>query len=82
MVGQKNAKPAPAAIIMQMEAVVAVLAGWLYLKEEITGRMFLGIVLMLAGMLISQLWPIIARNRKLVQSQTSSGREKSGGSAV
>lgn len=65
VVGQKNAKPVPAAIIMQMEAVVAVLAGWLYLDERLTGRMFFGIVLMLAGMLISQLWPIWVRNRTL-----------------
>lgn len=63
VIGQKNAKPAPAAIILQMEAVVAALAGYKYLQEEITGRMFFGIVLMLAGMLLSQLWPIMRKGR-------------------
>ncbi|MDR0881505.1 MAG: DMT family transporter [Candidatus Adiutrix sp.] len=61
VIGQKHARPAPAAIIMQMESVVAAIAGWLYLEEVITGRMFLGMALMLAGMLISQLWPILTR---------------------
>lgn len=64
VVGQKNAKPAPAAIILQMEAVVAVIVGWLYLNEMITPRMFLGIVLMLAGMMISQLWPILLNEKR------------------
>lgn len=65
VIGQKNAKPAPAAIIMQMEAVVAAIAGWLLLNELMTGRMIIGAVLMLAGMLTSQLWPILAARRAL-----------------
>ena len=76
VVGQKNAKPAPAAIILQMEAVVAVLAGWLYLNEEITERMFVGIVLMLAGMLLSQLWPIMVSSKRLPEQ--SAGRVQDG----
>ncbi len=63
VVGQKNAKPAPAAIIMQMEAVVAAVAGWLVLGEIMSGRMLTGAVLMLAGMTVSQLWPIMAAGR-------------------
>lgn len=59
VIGQKDAKPAPAAIIMQMEAVVAVVAGALFLGEVITLRMFVGMAVMLSGMLISQLWPIM-----------------------
>lgn len=61
VVGQKDARPAPAAIIMQMEAVVAVAAGWLFLGETMTQRMLFGAVLMLIGLLTSQLWPILAR---------------------
>jgi drug/metabolite transporter (DMT)-like permease len=60
VIGQKDAAPAPAAIILQMEAVVAVVAGRLFLNEVMTGRMLLGAALMLAGMLLSQLWPILA----------------------
>ena len=66
VIGQKNAAPAPAAIILQMEAVVAAVAGALFLNEVITFRMFMGMTIMLAGMLISQLWPILAKPRSLV----------------
>lgn len=59
VVGQKNAKPVPAAIILQMEAVVAVLAGCLMLGEIMTGRMIAGALLMLAGMLTCQIYPLI-----------------------
>ncbi|MDL2227162.1 DMT family transporter, partial [Deltaproteobacteria bacterium OttesenSCG-928-M10] len=61
--GQKDANPTSAAVILQMEAVVAVLAGCLVLGEVMTGRMIAGSVLMLAGMLISQLWPVLARKK-------------------
>ena len=64
VIGQKDAEPAPAAIILQMEAVVAVAAGALFLGEVITFRMFLGMTIMLAGMLISQLWPILVKQRR------------------
>lgn len=63
VMGQKDADPAPAAVILQIEAVVAMLAGCLVLGEVITGRMIIGSILMLAGMLISQLWPILSRKR-------------------
>ncbi|MDR1921995.1 MAG: DMT family transporter [Candidatus Adiutrix sp.] len=64
VIGQKDAKPVPAAIIMQMEAVVAAVAGWLFLNEVMTPRMLTGAVVMLAGMMISQLWPIMTRNSR------------------
>lgn len=63
IIGQKDAKPAPAAIIMQMEAVVAVIAGWLILNEAMSGRMLTGAAIMLTGMLISQLWPIMVTKK-------------------
>lgn len=51
--GQKYAKASHAAIIMQFEAVFAVLAGWLILGEILTPRGLVGCGLMLAGMLVS-----------------------------
>ncbi|WP_095044902.1 DMT family transporter [Candidatus Promineifilum breve] len=51
-----NARPADAAILLSLEAVFAVFAGWLLLGEQLTSRAFLGCVLMLAGILISQLF--------------------------
>ena len=73
VVGQKHAKPAPAAIILQMEAVVAALAGWLILKEVMTVRLVTGATIMLAGMLISQLWPIWVQSRNTRPPKTAPG---------
>lgn len=51
-----NARPADAAILLSLEAVFAVLAGWLLLSEQLTSRALFGCALMLAGILISQLF--------------------------
>lgn len=63
VMGQRDATPAAAAIILQMEAVVAAIAGWLVLGEDMTGRMMFGAAVMLAGFLLSQLWPILRPER-------------------
>ncbi|NQS91981.1 MAG: DMT family transporter [Chloroflexi bacterium] len=55
VIGQQNAKPTTAAIILSLESVFAAFWGWLILKEGLTPRMLLGSVLMLGGMMISQL---------------------------
>ncbi|MCC8179530.1 MAG: DMT family transporter [Planctomycetes bacterium] len=74
VIGQKNANPAAAAIILQMEAVIAAIAGWLVLEEKMTGRMLAGAIVMLAGMLVSQLWPLLTKKEK----QPISGRHLTG----
>ena len=56
VVAQRNAHPAHASIILSMEGVFAVLAGWLILRETLDARGLLGCFLMLTGMLVSQLW--------------------------
>ncbi len=55
VVGQKHAPPAAAAIILSLEALFAVLGGWLLLGELLSLRGVAGCALMLAGMLSSQL---------------------------
>jgi drug/metabolite transporter (DMT)-like permease len=55
VVALRHARPADAAILLSLEAVFAVLAGWLLLNEQLTARAFFGCALMLAGILISQL---------------------------
>jgi drug/metabolite transporter (DMT)-like permease len=55
IVGQKNAQPAQAAIILSMEAVFAALGGYLLLDEHMSTRGLLGCLLMLMGMLLPQL---------------------------
>ncbi len=56
IIGQRDASPAAAAIILQLEAVFAALSGWVFLGEGMTLRMIAGAAVMLAGVLASQLW--------------------------
>lgn len=51
---QKKAHPAHAAIIFSFEAVFAMLGGWLILNEVIDLRAGIGSLLMLSGIIISQ----------------------------
>ena len=57
VVAQRRAPPAHAAVILSLEAVFAVLGGWLALGETLALRALLGCATMLAGMLLSQLAP-------------------------
>ncbi len=54
VVAQRDAPPAHASIIMSLEAVFAVLGGWVVLHETLGARGIFGCALMLAGMLLSQ----------------------------
>ncbi len=54
IVGQREADPAPAAVIMSLESVFGTLAGWLVLGEVLSPREVLGCVLMAAGMVVTQ----------------------------
>ena len=56
VVAQRDAHPAHAAILLSLEAVFAAIGGWLILGEIISARGLFGCGLMLAGMLLSQLW--------------------------
>ncbi len=55
VVAQKKAHPTHAAIIMSLEAVFAVIGGWLILGERLSPRNILGASLMLSGMILAQL---------------------------
>lgn len=57
VVAQRDAKPAHAAIILNLETVFAALAGVLLLGEGMDLRGVLGCGLMLSGMLVSQFKP-------------------------
>lgn len=57
VVAQQKAHPAHASIILCLEAVFAVLGGWLILDEHLTGRSLFGCFLMLAGMILVQVFP-------------------------
>lgn len=59
VIAQREAHPAHAAILLSMEAVFAAIGGWLILDEIIPARGLFGCGLMLAGMLLSQLWGLM-----------------------
>ncbi len=60
IVAQKRAHPAHAAVILSLEAVFAFLGGVFILHEILTVKRISGCLLMLAGMIVSQIWQ---RNR-------------------
>ena len=55
VLAQRTARPAHAALILSLEAAFAALGGWLMLREILSGRELFGCVLMLGGMLMSQI---------------------------
>ncbi len=59
VVVQRRAHPAHAAILLSLEAPMAAFGGWWLLGETLSARALTGCLLMLAGMLTSQLWPLL-----------------------
>ena len=57
VIGQKNLNPAVASLIMGLESVIAVLAGWLLLDQTLTTREFFGCALMFVAILIIECVP-------------------------
>ncbi|MCK5827593.1 DMT family transporter, partial [Candidatus Bipolaricaulota bacterium] len=54
VVGQQRVDPARAGIILSLEAVFAVIGGWILLGETLSMRGLLGCALMLSGMMLAQ----------------------------
>jgi drug/metabolite transporter (DMT)-like permease len=65
VIAQREAHPANAAIIMSLEAVFAVIGGYLILDESIPTRGLLGCLLMLIGMILSQLYLFKRKKEKI-----------------
>ena len=70
VVVQRKAHPSHAAILLSLESPFAALGGWLLLDEMLSGRALTGCGLMLAGMLLSQLWPMLMARGKNPESGT------------
>jgi drug/metabolite transporter (DMT)-like permease len=56
VVAQQHVHPAYASIILSFETVFAVIGGWILLNEVLSLRNILGCLLMLAGIVIVQIW--------------------------
>lgn len=55
IVGQRGLNPTVASLIMSLESVFSVLAGWVLLGEELSGREISGCVLIFGAVLLAQL---------------------------
>lgn len=60
IIGQRDLNPSVASLIMSLESVVAVLAGWIILSERLTGKEIIGCVLMFVAIILAQ----VPGNRK------------------
>ncbi len=54
VIGQRRVDPARAGILLSLEALFAVLGGWILLAERLSTRGMIGCGLMLAGMVLAQ----------------------------
>jgi drug/metabolite transporter (DMT)-like permease len=73
IIGQKNASPAHASIILSMETVFAALGGYLILGEQLGLPELFGCTLMLSGMLLSQLNDLKPKQKSLVSQSNDLG---------
>lgn len=55
IVGQKGMNPTVASLILSLESVISVIAGWVILGQELTGRELAGCALMFAAIILVQL---------------------------
>ena len=55
IIGQRGLNPTLASLLMSVESVISVLAGWIILGDTLTGKEILGCVLVFAGVILAQL---------------------------
>lgn len=55
IIGQRGMNPTVASLIMSLESVISVLAGWIILHQTLSSREILGCVLMFAAIILAQL---------------------------
>ena len=55
IVAQKNLEPTLASLLMSLESVFSAIAGWIVLKQIMSGKEIVGSILVFAGVIIAQL---------------------------
>lgn len=63
VVGQKNAHPASASLLLSSESLFAAIGGWLILNEQMSLRAILGCSLILTGIVLVQLYQYYSSNK-------------------
>lgn len=64
IIAQKNTSPTMASLLMSLESVFAVLAGWVLLGQELSLRELFGCVLVFAAILLAQLAPDFLKKKR------------------
>ena len=55
IIGQKGVNPTVASLVLSLESVISVLAGWIILGQSMSSREILGCVLMFGAIVLAQL---------------------------
>ena len=55
IIGQKGMNPTVASLILSLESVISVLAGWLLLHQTLSAREIIGCAIMFAAIILAQL---------------------------
>lgn len=63
IIGQKHVEPALASLIMSLESVFSVLAGWLLLQQKLSMRELLGCALVFGAVILAQI-PVPAKEKE------------------
>ena len=61
ILGQNKTSPAPAAIILSMEAVFAAIAGWIIINQSMSLMKIFGCFLIFIGIIIAQIFPLMKK---------------------
>lgn len=69
IIGQKNMNPTVAALILSMESVVSVLAGWFLLEQKLSFRVLTGCVIVFAAVVFVQI-PFSHRKREILSQKS------------
>ena len=65
VIGQKNAHPAIASVLLSSESLFAVMGGWLFLSETMTLRQALGCALIFSGIILIQVFQNKGSKKKI-----------------
>lgn len=62
VIGQKGMNPTVASLILSLESLFSVLAGWILLGQRLSLREITGCILMAAAIILAQLQPVVHEN--------------------
>nr|MBQ8252369.1 DMT family transporter [Lachnospiraceae bacterium] len=63
IVGQKGVNPTIASLILSLESVVSVLAGWIMLSQSLSGREIIGCIVMFCAILLANMSDILTKKK-------------------